>query len=125
MLHKLTRSFCRIFVMLFLFTSAIQPAAAAMITTSQLLGDTDASSQTLIDRTSLRQQVTDVLITHGVTPEAAAQRVATLSNSELNLIQKKIDTLPAGQGALEVIGIVFLILLILEIVGVTNVFNRL
>jgi hypothetical protein len=111
--------------MLFLFMSAIQPAAAAMISTSQLLGDTDVSSQNLIDRTSLRQQVTDVLIKHGVAPEAAAQRVATLSNSELSLIQQKIDALPAGQGALEVIGIVFLILLILEIVGVTNIFNRL
>ncbi|MGI9318589.1 MAG: PA2779 family protein [bacterium] len=125
MQQNLYKSFCRIFVTLFLFTSVIQPAAAAMISTSQLLGHTDASSQTSVDRTSLRQQVTEVLITHGVTPEAAAQRAATLSNTELNLIQQKIDALPAGQGALEVIGIVFLVLLILELVGVTNIFNRL
>jgi hypothetical protein len=56
---------------------------------------------------------------------AATQRAAALSESELRLIQNKINSLPAGQGALEVIGIVFLVLLILELVGVTNIFNRL
>lgn len=121
----IAKSFCRLFVSLFLLTSIAQPAFAAMISTSQILGHTENSSTESLDRTDLRQQVTEVLIEHGVSAAAAAERAAALSNSELQHIQNKIDALPAGQGALEVIGIVFLILLILEIVGVTNIFNKL
>jgi len=125
MQSHIAKSFCRLFVSLFLLTTIAQPALAAMIGTSQLLGYTENSSAESHDRTLLRQQVTEVLIKHGVSATAAAERAAALSDSELRLIQKKIDALPAGQGFLEVIGIVFLVLLILEIVGVTNIFNKL
>ena len=121
----IAKSFCRLFVSLFLLTSIAQPTFAAMISTSQLLGHTESSAVELPDRTLLRQQVTEVLIEHGVSATAAAERAAALSDGELRLIQQKIDALPAGQGALEVIGILFLVLLILEIVGVTNIFNKL
>ena len=96
-----------------------------MISTSQLLGHVESSSGVTLDREALQQKVTEVLTQYGVTPASAAERAASLSDQELRLIQQKIDSLPAGQGALEVIGIVFLVLLILELVGVTNVFNRL
>jgi hypothetical protein len=121
----IAKTFCRLFVSLFLLTSIAQPAFAAMISTSQLLGHTENSSSESPDRNHLRQQVTEVLIEQGVSATAAAERAAALSNDELRHIQNKIDSLPAGQGALEVIGIVFLVLLILEIVGVTNIFNKL
>ncbi|MGB5707515.1 MAG: PA2779 family protein [Arenicellales bacterium] len=125
MQHRPFKFFCRLFVCLFLFTSALQPAAAAMVSASELLGHNGVSFGGAPDRIELRQQVVQVLIEHGVSPMAATQRAAALSESELRLIQNKINSLPAGQGALEVIGIVFLVLLILELVGVTNIFNRL
>jgi hypothetical protein len=53
--------------------------------------------------------------------------VEALSARELNLLAQHIDELPAGAGAegvLAVIGVVFIVLLILELVGVTNVFSR-
>lgn len=96
-----------------------------MVSASELLGHNGVSFGGAPDRIELRQQVVQVLIEHGVSPMAATQRAAALSESELRLIQNKINSLPAGQGALEVIGIVFLVLLILELVGVTNIFNRL
>jgi hypothetical protein len=40
------------------------------------------------------------------------------------LLQGRIADLPAGAGVIEVIGIVFVILLILELIGVTNIFTR-
>ena len=73
----------------------------------------------------LRQQVQQLLIDRGVSSVDAGQRANSLSHAELQLIQKKIDSLPAGQGALEILGIVFLVLLVLELVGVTNIFNKL
>ncbi len=60
----------------------------------------------------------------GVAPEQARARVQSLTDEELDQLATRLDELPAGSGALEVIGIVFLVLLVLELVGVTNIFNR-
>lgn len=61
----------------------------------------------------------------GVAPEDAQARVAALSDSELLALDQRMDELPAGSGALEVLGIVLLVLLVLELVGVTDIFKRL
>lgn len=65
------------------------------------------------------------LIAWGVDPEQAKKRVAALTDSELQRLENQLDTLPAGGDALAIIGAVFLVLLILELVGVTNIFTRL
>lgn len=61
----------------------------------------------------------------GVEPSAAAQRAAALSDQELARLADRLDTLPAGgdAGILEFIGLVFIVLLILDYVGVIHVFN--
>ena len=70
------------------------------------------------------QQVRDQLVRFGVDPQHATLRVAVLSDSELQALDQRISELPAGaDGALEVIGIVMLVLLILELVGVTDIFK--
>ena len=80
-------------------------------------------ARTFLQREDVREQ----MILLGVNSDEAQQRVEALSDRELNLVAQHIDNLPAGAGAeavLAVIGIVFLVLLILELVGVTNVFSR-
>lgn len=61
----------------------------------------------------------------GVQPSAAAERVTALSDQELARLADRLDTLPAGgdAGVLEFIGLVFIVLLILDYVGVIHVFN--
>ena len=61
----------------------------------------------------------------GVAPADAQARVAALSDSELLALDQRMDELPAGSGALEVLGIVLLVLLVLELVGVTDIYTRL
>jgi hypothetical protein len=51
-------------------------------------------------------------------------RLARLTDSELNTLAARIDQAPAGAGILEVVGIVFVVLLILEAVGVIDVFKK-
>ena len=113
-------------VVLSLFISSViaQPVMAAMISTGSLLGG-DAVEVHDAEYDVLRQQVQQLLMDRGVSASDASLRAASLSHAELTLIQNKIDSLPAGQGALEVLGILFLVLLVLEILGVTNVFNKL
>ena len=52
-------------------------------------------------------------------------RAATLSDAELAQVAEQMQTLPAGGDSLfAVIGIVFLVLLILELTGVIDIFKR-
>ncbi|MEJ2310037.1 MAG: PA2779 family protein [Gammaproteobacteria bacterium] len=70
-----------------------------------------------------REEVAEELVLRGVDPVAASERVAALTEEELASVAGQIDNLPAGGDAIAVIGVVFLVLLILELVGVINIFN--
>lgn len=100
------------------------PAGAAMIGTGEAM-QAEAQQQTLAQLQELvaSEEVRAKLRAFGVDPEAAERRVASLSPEELSALQQRFDELPAGADALEVLGIVFLVLLVLELLGVTNVFS--
>jgi hypothetical protein len=61
----------------------------------------------------------------GVAPEAVSARLAALSDVELQRLATSMESDPAGgDGVLVVVGVVFVVLIILEMVGVTNIFRR-
>ena len=93
--------------------------AQDVLRTEQRLQVRDRMAQ-LLTQQSVQQSLQKL----GVTPENASVRVQSLTDSELDQLATHLEKLPAGSGALEVIGIVFLVLLILELVGVTNIFTR-
>lgn len=97
------------------------PASAAIVGTEQMLSQSGAQQR--VDAFLARAEVLQQLQQWGINPADAQQRVAALTESELQQLAAQIDELPAGAGALEVIGVVFLVLLILELVGVINVFS--
>lgn len=106
-------------------TTSIQPATAAMMGTAAMATDTRAEQLQRVDGFLAQQQVREILEARGVNPSDARARVAAMSDAELAVVSEQIDALPAGAGALAVIGVVFLVLVILEIVGVINVFKGL
>lgn len=110
----------------FLFLSGVMPAArAGMIPTKALIESTSQDdTKSRITNMLAREDVRSELIGRGVDPNEVTKRLSTLTAAELATIRRNIDEMPAGAGALEVIGIVFLVLLILELVGVTNIFNK-
>jgi len=86
--------------------------------------DRDLSRSSDIDATLARDDVRDQLMRFGVNPERVSERLANLTDSEIATLNQKLNELPAGGDALAVIGIVFLVLLILELVGVIDIFKR-
>jgi hypothetical protein len=71
-----------------------------------------------------RDSVQSQMVRLGVQPDVAAARIASLSDSELAELEARMDELPAGaDSALTVLGIVLLVLLVLELVGVTDIFK--
>jgi hypothetical protein len=70
-----------------------------------------------------RDQVRAQLGAMGVDATQVDSRVAAMTDAELRSLAGQIENLPAGADALAVIGIVFLVLLILEAVGVLDIFK--
>jgi hypothetical protein len=75
---------------------------------------------TFLAQDSVRQQ----MVSLGVDPRDAQARVAALTDSELQTLDQQIASAPAGGDFLAVIGIVFIVLLILELTGVINIFKK-
>lgn len=73
-----------------------------------------------------RQEVREAFIQKGIDPAQAKNRVAGLTDKEISQICKTLDQLPAGgDGIGTVVGavvLIFIILLLTDILGFTNVF---
>ena len=81
--------------------------------------ETTAAFDELLQRQEVRQQLMEM----GVAPADVKQRLERLSDAEIAQLHQRIDSLPAGAGVVELVGVVFVVLIILELVGVTNVFT--
>ncbi len=113
-------------VAVFFTISVLAPAArAAVIDTDAMLYTQGDPARTEVQNFLAREDVRKLLTAYGVEPADADRRIAALTDSELDQLRRHINDLPAAGGeVLTVIGIVFLVLIILELVGVTNVFNK-
>ena len=100
-------------------------AQAALVTTLQAA---EASTRTqdlaTVNAALAREEVRAQFEALGVEPAQIESRVAALTDAELRTLAGQMADMPAGADALAVIGIVFLVLLILEAVGVIDVFKK-
>lgn len=101
------------------------PARAEMIGTTQLLETSASAAQRArVDAFLAREDVQRQFEAMGVDPADAAVRVAGLTEAELQQLSERIDSLPAGAGALELVLVILLVLIILELLGAINIFPR-
>lgn len=100
-------------------------SATVISTQDALSAEVRADKETSVRAALARDDVRQAMLQMGVDPAQADARVASLSDAELMQLQGQLDQLPAGgESVLVVIGIVFVVLLILELTGVINIFNR-
>jgi hypothetical protein len=101
-------------------------AQAAIIGTLQAAEANSRSADlAAINSTLAREQVREQFVALGVDPAQVERRVAALTDSELHMLAERMETMPAGgDSVLAIIGIVFLVLLILELVGVIDIFKK-
>ena len=113
-----------VWTLIFSLSGMAASAQAGMIGTGYLLKNSEGEKS--IDNIRIfleRESVRDRLLAMGVSPEEVSGRIDVLTESELAQIERHLDDMQAGGNALAVIGVVFVVLLILELVGVTNVFT--
>lgn len=100
------------------------PTQAAIIGTDAVMAaGARADSLARINRVLHTAEVRERMEALGVKPAAVDARLAALTDAELASFADRLDQSPAGGDALEVIGLVFLVLLILELVGVIDIFK--
>ena len=117
--------FMAIFMMV--LCSPCQTVLARMIPTETVLDAARVdAARTQVGTFLARQDVVDVLVSQGIDPAEATARIAGLSDAEVVRLADRIEQLPAGGDALGAILIasivVFVILLITDIMGYTDLF---
>jgi hypothetical protein len=103
-----------------------QSAFAAMIGTESITNvDRNQSPRDYLSNLLAREDFQAALISQSIDPQEAQARIDSLSDAEVNDIINKLDQLPAGGflGELLIIAfLVFLILLLTDIAGYTDIF---
>lgn len=105
----------------FIALSCYVPAAnAAIVGTESLLSvETNrARVETFLARADVQQQ----LVKQGIDPEQALSRVNRLTDAEVNALAEKIDTMPAGGDVVGAAVFIFLVLLVTDLLGLTDVY---
>lgn len=128
MIKKLMRPVSLLLVVSFcLLNFNVPNAQAKMVGTDVVIAGQQAADQRArVADFMAREDVKQIMTQYGVDPIEAQQRVDSLSNEELANLANSIDQLPAGGSAVGVIVgaalLVFIILLITDLVGLTHVF---
>lgn len=103
----------------------VQTAHAALVSTEQAagLGSTEAtgSGHARLTAALSRADVREAMERQGVDPAQAMERVAALTDEEAGRLAAQIDNAPAG-GIIGAILLVFFVLLVTDILGLTKVF---
>lgn len=100
------------------------PAAnAAMVGTEAVVQAAQAQQERGRIHDALnRKDVTAKLASLGVDPAQVQARVDALTDDEARLLAQRIDQMPAGGGILGAIVLIFLVLLVTDVLGLTDVF---
>lgn len=120
------KSFKRVGLLLSLlsmFFAQLAPLQAAMITSSDLV----QQAQNHVEREQLlvmldRSEVQEQLAAMGVETELAKVRVANMTDAEVAQLNQNLEQLPAGSGVLGLVVLLFIVFLITDMLGATDIF---
>ncbi len=102
------------------------PASAGIVGTADAISMTRHQNDLAVVRDALaRVDVRDQMVSLGVDPAEVDGRLDALTASELATLADNIREAPAGgDSVLAVLGVVFLVLLVLELTGTIDIFKK-
>ena len=120
---RLLRKFGSLLLVASLLGAQIAPVQAGMVDTDQVL----AAERGLLDRDKLaslleREDLQRLLSAQGVDVQHAKERVAGLTDAEVAKLNQRIAELPAGGDVLGVVLLIFIIFIITDAIGATDIF---
>lgn len=124
LLRKLRKAIGLLVMSTMLSLSLSAPGYAAMVGTEDILtADSVAQERDYIREMLNRDEVQDQLTSLGVDPAEAQQRVDAMTEEEVQMLAGQLEELPAGGSVLGLLAFVLIVLLITDLLGVTNVYN--
>ena len=123
-LRRLTQPVTHLVVLGMLALSLHLPAAnAALVGTEAVVSAAQAQQhRERVLSTLNRDDVKAQLVARGVDPAQVQTRLESLTDEEVQTLAAKMDQLPAGGDGLGLLVFIFVLLLITDILGFTNVF---
>lgn len=122
-MKKLTQSFVYSMIFIFNLVWLAAPAQAALIGAEEVVAaQSRQDAEQKISTALARDDVSSTLEKLGVGEDEVRDRVAALSDEEINTLSDRIDRLPAGGDFFGTVGLIFIILLITDLLGLTKVF---
>ena len=120
---NLTRRMAVAMASVALLGGQLSPAHAAMVGTTTVL----QQAQQRFDRAALvgmfeRETIAAQLVELGVDPVAAKARVVALTDEEIRQLNQRLADMPAGGDVLGVVLVVFVIFIITDMLGATDIF---
>lgn len=107
----------------FLSVGIQAPVMADMISTQEILSTADVELKRDEIRSIIMQdEIRDFMTGNGISPADADQRLNNLSDHEVLAMHQQLDDLTTGQGALGTIALVLIILILLDVTGITDIF---
>lgn len=124
--YSLRKTLSAILAMALLQMATLSSASADVVSTEDIL----QSSQTAEQRAALqdftaRADVKQMLLDYGVSESAIDERIANLTDAEVQQMHEQIESMPAGQGLLGTVIGLLVIFMLLDIAGVTDIFPAL
>ncbi len=122
-MKKLQRTTALLLVMMMGFFQ-VQVAQAALVTTDSAI----QSQQLQMDRAEMidlfaQENLRDQLTQMGVDANAAADRIANMTDAEIAQLNENLQHAPAGEGVVGVLLTLFIVFIITDALGATDVFN--
>jgi hypothetical protein len=119
----MTQAIVYTYIFIFNLTSIASPAQAALIGADEVIAaQSRNAAEYKIQAALARDDVATAMQKLGVSPQQVHDRVAALSDDEVNTLAQKMDHLPAGGDFFATVGVIFVILLITDVLGFTKVF---
>ena len=118
-------------IIAYVLCAAILNLSSPLVANARIIGtlqavefQTRAADLATVNAALARDQVRSQFQALGVDPTQVEARVAALTDGELRTLAGQMQDMPAGADGFAIIGIVFLVLLILEAVGVIDIFKK-
>jgi len=121
--RKTQRFLSSLMIIMMLSLGVSKISMAGIVTTAELVN----AQQTVVEREQVRDwlaraDVRKQLTAMGVDVKAAQARVASMTAQEVHTMASNMKNMPAGAGVLEIGVLVLLILILLDLTGVTDIF---
>ena len=105
-----------------IFMLPLSAAQSAMIGNPHLINEANHVDRSTLLQSLDRSEVQAYLSQQGIDAEQVKLRVAQMTDQEISMLNEHLSDLPAGGDALGVVLFIFLVFIITDAIGVTDIF---